>query len=120
MIQLFSLNKNVYDQIKNDRQILIDRIKSSQLLLDELETVFPILDSVFNPQVKIYTTRTGKDSYYTGVFSYLLPDGSQSKKHYVSLGKTSNYSSLNDESLIDQALIKAQKIIKDECPEYFK
>jgi hypothetical protein len=120
MVQLFSLDRKVYDQIKKDRQILIDRIKASQVLLDELESVYPILDSVFNPKIKISETKTGKETFYTGIFSFLMPDGTPSKKHYVSLGKTSDYKSNNDISLIDKAILKAQKIIKDECPEYFK
>jgi hypothetical protein len=120
MVQLFALNKTVYDQIKSDRQILIDRIKASQVLLDELDTVFPILDSVFNPKIKISETKTGKESSYTGTFTFLLPDGTPSKKHQIPLGKTSDFKGIDDKSLMDKAISMAQKRIKDECPEYFK
>ncbi len=120
MVQLFSLDRKVYDQIKKDRQILIDRIKASQILLDELETVYPILDSVFNPQIKISETKTAKETFYTGIFSFLLPDGTPSKKHHLSLGKTTDFEGKKDTLLLEKAIFKAQKIIKDECPEYFK
>ena len=120
MIQLLSLNKDVYDQIKSDRQILQDRIKVSQTLLDELDTVFPILDSVFNPKIKISEIKIKEEIHYSGVFSYLLPDGTSSRKHYLSLGKISNFKGKDDKDLIEKSILKAQKIIKDECPEYFK
>jgi len=120
MIQLFALNKHVYEQIRHDREILIDRIKTSQSLLDEFDSVYPILESVFNPQIKIIESTKGKESYFTGHFSFLHPDGTESKKHIISIGKSSNYKGKNDERLINDAIIKAQKKIKDECPEFFK
>jgi len=120
MIQLFALNKNVYDQIKHDREILIDRIKTSQTLLDDFDTVYPILESVFNPKIKIIESTRGKESYYIGSFSFLHPDGTESRKHIIQIGKSSNYKGKNDERLINDAIIKAQKKIKDECPEFFK
>ena len=120
MIQLFALNKHVYDQIRHDREILIDRIKTSQSLLDEFDSVYPILESVFNPKIKIIESKNGKESYFTGHFSFLHTDGAESKKHIISLGKSSNYKGKNDERLINDAIIKAQKKIKDECPEFFK
>jgi hypothetical protein len=120
MIQLFALNKNVYDQIKHDREILIDRIKTSQSLLEEFDSVFPILESVFNPKIKITESTRGKESFYNGSFSFLHPDGTESRQHIIVIGKSSDYKGKDDERLINDAIVKAQKKIKDECPEFFK
>jgi len=120
MIQLFALNKNVYDQIKQDRDILLDRIKTSQSLLDDFDTVYPILESVFNPKIKITESKRGKESFYNGFFSFLHPDGTKSRRHLIVIGKSSNYKGKEDERLINDAIVKAQNKIKDECPEFFK
>lgn len=120
MIQLFALNKHVYDQIKHDREILLDRIKTSQSLLDDFDTVYPILESVFNPKIKIIESTRGKESYYNGLFSFLHPDGTESRQHVIVIGKTSNYKGKDDKRLLNDAMVKAQNKIKDECPEFFK
>jgi hypothetical protein len=120
MIQLFALNKHVYEQIKHDREILLERIKTAQSLLSEFDNVYPILESVFDPKVKITDTNKGKESFYMGSFSFIYPDGTESRKFIISIGKTSDYEGKDDQNLLNDAIIKAQKKIKDECPEFFK
>lgn len=120
MIQLLSLNKKVYDQVKKDREILLERIKTSQYILDELDTVFPILDSVFNPKINIRINDRGDKSYYIGIFSFLLPDGTKSKNFTFTIGNVKDYNGIDDEKLLQDAFDKSQKRIKNECPEFFK
>jgi hypothetical protein len=120
MLLLNSLNKTTYNQIKKDREILLDRMKSSQALLDEFDLVYPILDSVFNPKIKIRTSGVKERLVYVGELDILQPNNEEPARIVFSLGKADKYKGKDDKLLIIDAEKEAQKRIKDMFPEYFR
>lgn len=120
MILLQSQNENTYNQIKKDREILIERIKSSQALLEEFDLVYPILDSVFNPQIKIQKSGKKENQMYMGLVSVLQPNDQAPVDIRFNIGKVENYTDMDDVKLHNDAKTKARNRIKESFPQYFK
>ena len=120
MILLQSQNENTYNQIKKDREILIERIKTSQALLDEFDLVYPVMDSVFNPQIKIQKLGKKEHQMYMGFVRVLQPNDQEPISIRFNIGKIENYTDKDDIKLLNDAKIKARKRIKESFPQYFK
>jgi len=119
MIFLNNLNEATYQQIKKDRQILLDRINASKALLDEFDLVFPILNSVFDPEIKIILRDWNGVKMYEGRVNIIQPNNQPKRRLVFIIGKEKEYSGLDDENLLGDAMKKAMKKIKKEFPQYF-
>jgi hypothetical protein len=120
MILLQSQNETTYNQIKKDREILIERIKTSQALLDEFDLVYPIMDSVFNPKIKIQKLGRKEHQMYMGLVSVLQPNDQAPVDIRFNIGKVENYVDMDDVKLLNDAKTKARNKIKISFPQYFK
>ena len=120
MMLLNSLNETTYKQIKKDREILIERIKSSQSLLDEFDLVYPILESVFNPKIKIRRSGSKENLFYYGELAVLQANDEKPIRIRFSIGRGDKYKGKDDKQLIKDAELKAVKKLKSEFPEYFR
>lgn len=120
MILLQSQNETTYNQIKKDREILIERIKSSQALLDEFDLVYPIMDSVFNPKIRIHKSGRKEQPIYIGLVRVLQPNDQAPIDISFKIGKVDDYKDRDDIKLQNDAKIKARNRIKKSFPQYFK
>lgn len=120
MILLQSQNETTYKQIKKDREILVEQIKTCQALLDEFDLVYPIMDSVFNPQIKIHKSGNKERQFYMGLVRILQPNDQAPVNIRFTIGKVENYKDRDDLKLLNDAKTKARNRIKDSFPQYFK
>ena len=112
---LKTLNETTYNQIRKDREILKARIEVSQKLLDEFNVVYPILERIHNPVIKI---RKSSDSYL-GESSINSPSGEEETLRF-NIGKQEKYlKGKEDEELLKDAMVKFKSRVKSKYPEFY-
>jgi hypothetical protein len=116
MLLLNNLNEKGYNQLKKDRDILIQQIEELNSILSQFDLAYPFLTSIFEPEVKI------KDHQfrYTGGFKIQHPNFEKPQLYQFTIGSLNKYKGLDDPKLIEEADLLARKKIKELFPEMFE
>ena len=113
---LKTLNETTYNQIRKDREILKARIEVSQKLLDEFNVVYPILERIHNPVIKIHTSSHDR---YLGEVIINSPSGEKELLRF-NIGKQEKYlKGKEDEELLKDAMVKFKSRVKSKYPEFY-
>lgn len=113
MFLLTELTKTGYLQIKNDREILLNKIQQYQSMVDEFDLALPFLEAIYEPKVKCFKRM---DSYEGIAF---VPFNSEQIKIRVRI-KDDYYSGNEDPKLLDVAETLIKEKIKEQFPNHFK
>ena len=117
MFLLKNLTRTGYDQIKKDRDELINKIEAINILVSEIELALPYLESIFEPKIKIYVTKS------QGVYRVscnIIPNDGVRIRLDVKVAPLADYDDINDPKLILLAQQKIKKKIKSSFPQHFK
>jgi hypothetical protein len=117
MFLLKNLTRTGYDQIKKDRDELINKIKAINILVSEIELALPYLESIFEPKIKIYVLKS------QGVYRVscnIIPNDGVRIRLDVKVATLADYDDINDPKLILLAQQKIKKKIKSSFPQHFK
>jgi hypothetical protein len=117
MFLLKNLTRTGYDQIKKDRDELINKIEAINILVSEIELALPYLESIFEPKIKIYVT---KPQGVYRVSCNIIPNDGVRIRLDVKVATLADYDDINDPKLILLAQQKIKKKIKSSFPQHFK
>jgi hypothetical protein len=117
MFLLKNLTRTGYDQIKKDRDELINKIEAIIILVSEIELALPYLESIFEPKIKIYVT---KPQGVYRVSCNIIPNDGVRIRLDVKVATLADYDDINDPKLILLAQQKIKKKIKSSFPQHFK
>lgn len=118
---LISLNQTGYDNLKSDREAVIEKIEELQLVLNELEPAYQHLKHFYEPKVKIFKfeQRDGKE-VFKGRIDMFLPDKVTRRRITFTIDYIDYYKGETDERLIEKANEMARKTLKERFPTYFE
>ena len=117
MFLLNNLNEAGFLKLKEDRIILMGKIKHLQSILNQFDLAYPFLSSIFEPEVKIKYNKT-KDRYI-GLFKVNHPNFDKPISDYVLLGYSKQYKGIEDPQLLIDGAKKTRKKIQNLFPEMF-
>lgn len=113
MFLFTDLSRAGYLQIKEDRDILLNKIQQYQSLIDEFNLAIPFLESIYDPKFNCYK----RMDHYEAVTA--IPFNSEKIKIAVRI-KDDNFSGNEDPKLLDVAEKLIKEKIKEQFPNHFK
>jgi hypothetical protein len=116
MFLLTDLTKIGYLQIKKDRDLLVEKMKGIQTLVEEIDLALPFLQSIYEPEIKI--AKNDRIGFYTA--SCRIPYNQDFVKVYIKVAPITKYKMKDDPALIEEAHNKVMKRIKAHFPNHFK
>lgn len=117
MSLLISLNENGYLTLKNDREVIINKIKELEDILEELNSAFNHLQPFYEPNIEIVIS---EDKFYFGKSILKLPNKIAPKPISFKIGLIEDYKGIDDPNLIKDSKAKAQKFMSKKFPSYFE
>jgi hypothetical protein len=116
MFLLTDLTKTGYLQIKKDRDLLVDKIKGIQILVDEIDLALPFLQSIYEPEIKI--AKNDRIGFYTA--SCRIPYNQDFVKVYIKVAPITKFKMKDDPALMKEAHKKIMDRIRAQFPIHFK
>jgi hypothetical protein len=116
MFLLTDLTKIGYLQIKKDRDLLVEKMKGIQILVDEIDLALPFLQSIYEPEIKV--AKLENIGFYTA--SCKIPYNQSFVRIQVRVAPISKYKMKDDPALMKEAYNKVMKRIKAHFPNHFK
>lgn len=116
MFLLTDLTKTGYLQIKKDRDLLVEKMKGIQTLIEEIDLALPFLQSIYEPEIKI--VKNEKLGFYTA--SCRIPYNGDYFRILIKVAPISRYKMKEDPALLKEANRKVMDKIKSHFPEHFK
>lgn len=117
MFLLKNLTRTGYDQIKKDRDELLNKIEAIKILVSEIELALPYLESIFEPKIRIFVLRF--EPVYR-VSCNIIPNDGVRIRLVASVAPLADYDDINDPKLIQLAQQKIKEKIKSTFPQHFK
>lgn len=117
---LITLNEEGYQTLKKDREIIVNKIKELELVLNELDPAYKHLKPFYEPKIVIYTSeRLGEKNYKGRVF--VVPADKAMKRQFTfTIGSLNKYKDINDIRLLEDAKLIAREEISKFYPSYFE
>ena len=116
MFLLTDLTKTGYFQIKKDRDLLVEKMKGIQTLVEEIDLALPFLQAIYEPEIKI--VKNDKLGFYTA--SCRIPYNDGYIRINIKVAPISRYKMKEDPALLKEANRKVMDKIKSHFPEHFK
>jgi hypothetical protein len=116
MFLLTDLTRTGYLQIKKDRDLLVDKIKGIQTLVDEIDLAIPFLQSIYEPEIKV--VKNERLGFYTA--SCKIPYNQDFVRINIKVAPVSKYKMKDDPALITEAHKKIMDRIRAQFPTHFK
>lgn len=120
MSLLISLNENGYLTLKNDREVIINKIKELEVILEELNSAFNHLQPFYEPKIEIVISEDKFDKYYFGKSILKLPNKIAPQPISFKIGLIKNYKGIDDPNLIKDSKAMAIKFMSKKFPSYFE
>jgi hypothetical protein len=120
MSLLIGLNETGFLSLKNDRDIIINKIKDLEVVLKELDTAYNHLKCFYEPEVRIYKQDSRGRQMYMGSVEIFLPDNVMKREVSFSIDWVDNYKGDFDEKLIEDAKKEAHDTLKTRFKTYFE
>jgi hypothetical protein len=115
MFLLTDLTKTGYLQIKKDREILVQKIKGLETLLEEIDLALPFLQSIYEPTITI--KRDEKRGFY--IASSKIPYNGDPIRINITVAPITKFKSTNDKGLQELAHKKMMDKIISLFPIHF-
>ncbi len=114
-MMLTDLTKTGFLTLKKDRAELIDQISELQSLLDDIDFLYPFLESLFEPKVNLIK----EDGKYYGTIDITYPTAPKPVHLKFEIGDISNYTDLNISNLQNDLDRLAEIKLKEKFPLHF-
>ena len=118
---LISLNQTGYDNLKSDRQAVLEKIEELKFVLKELEPAYQHLKHFYEPKVKIFKfeQRDGKE-VFKGKINIFLPGKQMRRTITFTIDDVDYYEDGKYDWLIEKANEMARETLKKKFPTYFE
>jgi hypothetical protein len=116
MFLLTDLTKTGYLQIKKDRDLLVEKMKGIQALVEEIDLALPFLQSIYEPQVKVF--KNENIGFYSA--SVKIPYNQDFVRINIKVAPVSKYKMKDDPALMKEAHKKIMDRIRAKFPNHFK
>jgi hypothetical protein len=116
MLLLNNLSESGYNQLKKDRDILINEIEQLNSILSEFDLAYPYLSSIYDPKVQIKL----KEEKYFGYIKLTDVNNKFFKRSKFFIGSEEQFEGKYDPLLIEKAYFLAKEEIKKIHPEMFE
>ena len=121
MSLLIGLNETGFLSLKNDREIIINKIKDLEVVLKELDTAYNHLKGFYEPEVRISIKQDSRGrQMYMGSVEIFLPDNVMKREVSFFIDEVEKYKGDFDERLIEDAKQEAHDTLKTRFKTYFE
>lgn len=117
---LVTLNEEGYKTLKKDREVIINKIKDLELVLNELDPAYKILQPFYEPKIDISLSELKGENVYQG--SVFVAPGDKVMKRRIKfvINPVNYYKDINDERLLEDAKREAREHLSKRFPTYFE
>jgi hypothetical protein len=112
---LVTLNEEGYQTLKKDREVIINKIKELELVLNELDPAYKHLKPFYEPKIDISLSESRGENVYVGSVFVVPGDKAVKRRIKFVINSVSQYKDINDERLLEDA----KKIARDELIKFF-
>lgn len=112
---LVTLNEEGYQTLKKDREVIINKIKELELVLNELDPAYKTLQPFYEPKIDISLSDLQEENVYVGSVFVVPGDKAVKRRIKFVINSVSQYKDINDERLLEDA----KKIARDELIKFF-
>ena len=117
---LVTLNEEGYQTLKKDREVVKNKIRELELVLNHLEPAYKQLQPFYEPYVTISIRKVrGKDMYF-GNSKIVSPDNVIRDIINFRIDFVDKYKDINDEQLLEDTKRLARKQLNKLYPSYFE
>ena len=120
MSLLISLNQTGFDNLKDDRETIIQKIEELEGVLKELEPAYQTLKTFYEPKVRLVLDKSRGRETYRGRVSLFLPNSVQKKMISFKVDEVESYKGIDDERLMEKAKERARETLRVKYPTYFE
>jgi hypothetical protein len=117
---LVTLNEEGYQTLKQDREIVKNKIKELELILSHLDPAYNQLQPFYEPKIEITIAQSKGKELYVGKTDIVLPDSGISKVISFGIDYVEKYKNIYDEKLIEDAKREAREHLSSRFPSYFE
>ena len=112
---LVTLNEEGYQTLKKDRDVIINKIKELEMVLNELDPAYKILQPFYEPKIDISLGESRGENVYVGNLFVAPSNKAMKRRIKFVINSVSQYKDINDERLLEDA----KKIARDELIKFF-
>jgi hypothetical protein len=112
---LVTLNEEGYQTLKKDREVIINKIKELEMVLNHLEPAYQELHPFYEPKIDISLSEVQGENVYVGSVFVVPGDKGMKRRIKFVINSVNQYKDINDERLLDDA----KKIARDELIKFF-
>ena len=117
---LITLNEDGYLTLKNDREVILNKIKELEDILKELNPAYEHLEPFYEPNIEIVISDDKYDKFYLGKSILKLPNKIAPNPISFKIGLVENYKGIDDPNLLKDTKIEARKFMSKRFPTYFE
>lgn len=117
---LVTLNDDGYQTLKKDREIIINKIKKLEMVLNELDPAYKHLQPFYEPNIDISISEVKGKEMYIGKSLIVTPDGVIRKEITFGIDYVEKYKGIHDEKLVEDAKREARENLSKLIPSYFE
>ena len=117
---LVTLNEDGYQTLKKDREVIMNKIKELEIVLNELNPAFKHLQPFYEPKIDISIIESKGEINYIGKV-FVAPAHRFTRRQFsFTIGSVKKYEDINDIKLLEDAKIIARGEIAKFYPSYFE
>ncbi len=117
---LVTLNDEGYQTLKKDREIVINKIKELEMVLNHLEPAYQQLHPFYEPKIDISIAESRGKEMYIGKSLIVTPDNVIRKEVTFDIDFVDKYKSIDDKQLLEDAKKEAREFLSKQFPTYFE
>lgn len=117
---LVTLNEEGYQTLKEDREVVKNKIKELELVLNHLEPAFQLLQPFYEPKIDITIIESKGESLYSGKIFVVPADRAAKRRISFVIGPIEKYKDINDERLLEDTKKLARQQLTKFYPSYFE
>ena len=117
---LVTLNEEGYQTLKQDREIIKNKIKELELVLSHLDPAYIQLQPYYEPIIDISIVETKGKDMYVGELFIVTPVTGIKRKITFGIDHVEKYKDINDEKLLEHAKREAREHLTKRFPSFFE
>jgi hypothetical protein len=117
---LVTLNEEGYQTLKKDREVIINKIKELEMVLNELDPAYKILQPFYEPKIDISLSELRGENVYQGSVFIVPGDRATKRRIKFVINPVNYYKDINDERLLEDAKSIARQELIRFFPTYFE
>lgn len=120
MSLLVTLNEEGFQTLKKDREVIINKIKELEMVLNELDPAYKILQPFYEPKIEISLSEIRGENIYQGSVFVVPGDKATKRRIKFVINPVNQYKDINDERLLEDAKSIARQELIRFFPTYFE